>query len=351
MKIFCFTLALFVVGCTSEQPFALRGAPSQGSNPKVTPTVQLRISANGSPVQEAHSVTVQAGEVVQLKVEMVRPDGSVTDVTTDAKTNYFSTTPGLLTVGPAGRIAITSSIEALSGPTGRILSVGIIYGKPGDREIGATSVMFSVPTQSSTDRALVLSASKTVLGIGESAQLKLIRKLASGGTEDITLSPDVQYRTASESALILEAGAHVTCVGTHGQPEDSISITALYHNLSDTLTFDLRDTGPGPGLKIQIGNTTLAEGEQTKFSVRSVRGDRDLTSRRSGTTYVIFGGSGTPEPDLLTIDDAAGTITATKSLRGYNRRSPIVFARNDDLVGWIALKVTRASASSSHVKP
>lgn len=67
-----------------------------------------------------------------------------------------------------------------------------------------------------------------------------------------------------------------------------------------------------------------------------------ITSRLSGTTYLVFGGNGIPEPDLISIDDRTGLITATKPLGRYNWRSAIVFIRNGQQVGWFELKLVHA---------
>lgn len=348
MRICCFIFTLFLAGCTSGAPPLIQGSiPNQGATSKVKPTVQLQIFADGSPVKEGETIKAQPGQVVQLKVEMVRPDGSTTDVTNDAKTQYFSESPGALTVSSGGRLVITPGIPASPGT---IASVGIIYGKPGDRDIGATSVLFMLPAPNSAAKSLSLTAPKTELGVGESVQLQLVQKLSDGTTADITTNPDVRYQTGSESALVVEPGGRVTCIGTHGQSEDIVSITAVYHNLSDALTFELHDKGPGSTLKVVVGDSTLQEAEHTKFSVYSTKG-ADLTPRKSGTQYLIFGGHGLPEPDLLSIDDTSGTITATKSIGRYNRRSVILFVRNGDLVGWTAIRLTHGSMMSSHSKP
>ena len=84
-----------------------------------------------------------------------------------------------------------------------------------------------------------------------------------------------------------------------------------------------------------------------KFSVLSVKDGRDLTARASGTSYLVFGGVGIPEPNLLAIDDATAVMTAAGSLGQYNRRSVIVFARNGDLVGWTELKIVHASGKTT----
>jgi hypothetical protein len=117
------------------------------------------------------------------------------------------------------------------------------------------------------------------------------------------------------------------------------------------VAFDLKSSGPGPSLEIEIPKTILEVGETQKFSVVRKKDGAVLTARGSGTQYAVFGGKGSPENELLAIDDAAGTITAEKSLGGYNRRSAILFVRNGNSVGWMELKLIHTPGNATRVVP
>ena len=310
----------------------------------MAPTVTLRVSADKKRVKEGEPVSITPGNSVQLDVEVVRKDGSTTDITNDAKTKYFSSAPTVLVASDGGRI--TAAEGAGSGEPS-LGGISIVYGKPGDADIGATSVVFQIQSSSPSGQVVKLTASRTVLGIGESADIKVTRKLPDGNVEDITNNAATKYITTSESHLIPEPGGKVTCISTSNRPTDNAIITASFNNLSDRLEFDLRQKGPGAGLKIEVEKATLPAGQRMKFSVLSVKDGRDLTARASGTSYLVFGGVGIPEPNLLAIDDATAVMTAVGSLGQYNRRSVIVFARNGDLVGWTELKIVHASGKTT----
>jgi len=319
----------------------LPGFAFQPGKTAVQPTVQLRVSANGDVIKEGNAVRVKPGEVVKLKVEVIHADGTVSDVTNDSKSRYFPESPSQLSIETGGRVVVLDKARE-----GGVKGVGIIYGRPGDPEIGAASVVFEVESRQPANKLFAVAATRTALGVGESARLTVTKEMPDGKQQDVTTDPRIQYFTTSESALILEPGGKVTCIGTHGQPSDSASVTVTDGVLSGTVAFDLHMQGPAPGLKIDVSKTSLGEGESIRFSVRSLKDGAVPTSRAAGTTYVVFGGKGVPETGLLTIDDSNGTIVATKSLGRYNRRSAIIFARNGDLFGWIELKITHASAKS-----
>lgn len=346
MKMVILFSTLLMLGCSkSPQPAYQQTAKTDaGGSLQVTPTVTLRISADKKALKEGESVHISSGSAVQLSVEVVRKDGSSADVTNDAKTRYFSSAPTVLTASAEGRV--TAAEEAGAGEPA-LGAVSIVYGKPGDADIGATSVVFQIQSSSPSGQVVKLKASRTELGIGESADMKVTRKLPDGSVEDITNNSSTRYITTSESHLIPEPGGKVTCISTSNRPTDNAIITASFNNLSDRLEFDLRQKGPGPGLKVEVEKTTLPAGERTKFFVRSVKDGRDLTARASGTSYLVFGGVGIPEPNLLAIDDATAMMTAVGSLGQYNRRSVIVFVRNGDLVGWTELKLVHASGKAS----
>ena len=337
---------LLMLGCSNApQPAYQQTAKTDaGGSPQVTPTATLRVSADKKTVKEGEPVRISPGSAVQLEVEVVRKDGSTAEVTNDAKTRYFSSAPTVLTAGAGGRI---TAAEGAGRGEPSLGAVSIVYGKPGDADIGATSVVFQIQPPSPSGQVLKLTASRTELGIGESANIKVIRKLSDGSVEDITNNPATRYITTSESHLIPEPGGKVTCISTSNRPTDNAIITAFFSNFSDKLEFDLRQRGPGPSLKVEVEKAMLQEGERAKFSIRSVKDGRDLTARASGTSYLVFGGVGVPEENLLSIDDATGSITAAGSLGQYNRRSVVVFVRNGDLVGWTELKLVHGSGKTS----
>lgn len=345
--------AVFLLGCkagpqSAAGPKAIAQASTTAQETtKVNPTVQLRVSAKSEVVKEGRPIQVKPGEIVSLKVEVVHANGTTSDVTNSPNTTYFAEPPGSIVVGPAGRVTIPGNGGKNAVGGANLLSVGIIYGKPGDAELAATSVIFNVEIPKPPEQALSVTASKTDLGTGESANLKVITKLADGETQDVTSNSSTAYITTSEYRLIPEGNGKVTCVGTNNRESDSAIVSAHYGNVSDKVEFELHEQGPGPSLEIDLGKDVLQEGERTKFSVRSRKDGRVLTSRSSGTNYLIFGGKGIAEPDLLLIDDASGTIAAAHSLGEYRWRSPILFVRNGNLVGWTTLKIVHASGKTS----
>ena len=213
---------------------------------------------------------------------------------------------------------------------------------PGDKEIGASSVTFTITSAKANKGDISAVADWTSLGLGESARIRVLRRLPDGTREDVSADSKTVYITTSESVLIPEGNGVVTHVGTHDSSNDSATISVFYGPSSTQVAFDLKSSGPGPTLEIETPKTILEEGETQKFSVVRKKDEAVLTARGSGTQYVVFGGKGTLENELLAIDDAAGTITAEKSLGGYNRRSAILFVRNGNSVGWMELKLIHA---------
>src|SRR5579863_62965 len=305
---------------------------SQSSRSGVQPTVNLAVTVNGKTIKEGDSVQVKPGEALELKVAVTHLDQTTSDVTDDAKTKVFSESPGVISVGPHGRVVVVTGGLGEFGlsSTG---AVGISYGSPGDKELGVTSVPFEIKSGKSNRGGLAAVADRASLGVGESARIKVLRTLPDGNTDDISADPQTLYLTTSDSALIPEGDGLVTCVGTGSQPTDRATITVFNGRLFSQIAFELRSRGPGPTLKIETNKTVMTEAEVQKFSVIG-QNQAQLTARATGTRYVVFGGRGSAEKDLLFIDDQAGTITAESSLGPYNRRSVILFARNGDSVGW-----------------
>ena len=307
--------------------------------------MNLAVTVNGKTIKQGDPVQVKPGEALELKVAVTHLDQTTSDVTDDAKTKLFSESPGVIAVGPHGRVVVVTG--GLGGTFGLSSTgaVGISYGSPGDKELGVTSVSFEIKSGKSNRGGLAAVADRASLGIGESARIKVLRTLPNGHTDDISADPQTLYLTTSDSALIPEGDGLVTCVGTDDQPTDRATITVFNGRLFSQIAFELRSQGPGPTLKIETNKTVMTEAEVQKFSVFG-QNQAQLTARATGTRYVVFGGRGSAEKDLLFIDDQAGTITAESSLGRYNRRSVILFARNGDSVGWKELKLVHATAKS-----
>ena len=111
------------------------------------PTIALRVSLNGQAVTPGRAVPLKLGQSAALKVELIRGDGSVVDVTRHPRTSYFSTTPWVLSVTSTGTVTATTSAAPTFGVPADDRAQGAIaisYGVTGDAEIGATSVLFDV---------------------------------------------------------------------------------------------------------------------------------------------------------------------------------------------------------------
>lgn len=331
-------------GCTSS----LKSLP-QSANRGVQPTVYLAITVDGLPVKDGGLVSVVSGQVLQLKAAVTHLDGTTSDVTDDANTKWFSETPGVIAAGQHGKVVVVSEGGGLFGGA-EIGAVGVSYGMPGDKEIGASSVAFSIASAKANKGDISAVADRTSLGLGESGRIKVLRRLPDGNREDISADSKTVYITTSESVLIPEGNGVVTHVGTRDSSTDSATVTVFYGPSSTQVAFDLKSSGPGPTLEIETPKTILAVGETQKFSVVRKKDGAVLTARGSGTQYAVFGGKGSPENELLAIDDAAGTITAEKSLGGYNRRSAILFVRNGNSVGWMELKLIHAPENRPEAK-
>jgi hypothetical protein len=188
---------------------------------------------------------------------------------------------------------------------------------------------------------LFIAASKTTLGVGESAQLAVTLKRAYLSVVDVTdTSTGTRYFTTSESMLVPESDGRITCVGTDDKPVESANISVHYGKAYSYVRVHLQANGPGPTLEILPKKTTLQEGESVRFQVLS-KDKADLTARSSGSRYLVFSGDGVPDPDVIHIDDESGVLTALKSLGKYQQLHPIIFVRNGDLVGWLGLRIVR----------
>jgi hypothetical protein len=301
------------------------------------PTVQLRVKVSDRIIEKGQAIPLTVGQSAQLAVELVRPDGRVTDVTSDRRTRYLPVTTGIVSVSQTGLVSGTASGDE---------AVAIVYGEEGDAEVGATSVVFEIAPPPGRGDGLEMTASQTTLRVGETAQLRVFERLAGRPGRDLTSSvTGTVYTTTDEAMLIPEPDGRVTCIGTRGRPRESAIVAATNGKLYRSLTFDLIAEGPGPRLEVHADRTVLAEGASTRLHVVKIEDGRrqDVTAASTGTRYLTFAGEGRPDTAVVTID-GTGVASATTSIGRLNRRRVTVFARNGDAVGWLELQVVPTDA-------
>lgn len=314
-------------------------------------TVPLRVSVHNQKLDAGESIPLTLGESVQLKVEVVHSDGSADDVTAHPKTRYFSATPWILSVTKTGFVTATADraqeyqFEIASQNVGTIL---VSYGDTGDTKIGAASILFDVTAGPGpvTEGVLSVSSSTNTLRVGETVQLTVVHTLPDGTTRDLTDSgTGTTYFTTSESMLIPERDGRVTCVGTWGKAQESAIIGVQNGKRYGSISFTLLPAGPGPSLKVVADKAVLSEGEQTQLHVyKPLPGDvlQDVTATLMGTRYLTFTGYGRIDPSVISITGTGG-VSAPKSIGRYNRRTVVVFVRHANDVGWVQLKVVKAT--------
>lgn len=315
-------------------------------------SVELRVLANNQVLKKGQSISLKLGQSVQLKVELMRRDGRMTDVTTHPKTRYFSTTPWIVSVTKKGLVTATSSpaqkyqVKITQQNIGAVL---VSYGNTGDREIGAASIVIDVRAESGALKEGVLSvaAPQATLRVGETVQLTVLQKLPDGTTRDLTdPSTGTIYITTNEFVLIPEPDGRVTCVGILGRRQESASIVVKSGELRSSIRFKLLPGGPGPTLEVVADKTVLHEGEGTQVHIYKILPSgkkRGVTTTSTGTRYLTFTGYGRVDPGVISITKT-GVVSAPESIGRYNRRSVIIFVRNEKAVGWVELKVVRAKA-------
>lgn len=313
--------------------------------------VQLLVSVDNQKVNSGESVPLTLGTSVQLKVEVVPGDGSTEDVTAYPRTRYVSATPWILSVTKTGFVTATTVLaqeyqfNIASQNVGTIL---VSYGESGDERVGAASILFDVTAGAGVVREGVLSVSAptNILRVGETVQLTVVHKLPDGTTRDLTdPSTGTTYFTTSESMLIPERDGRVTCVGTRGKAQESAIIGVQNGSLYGSIDFRLLPAGPGPSLQVVADKAILSEGEHTQLRVYKPlpeSGLQDVTATLMGTRYLTFTGYGRIDPSVISITRTGG-VSAPKSIGRYNRRTVIVFVRNANAVGWVQLKVVRAT--------
>jgi hypothetical protein len=221
---------------------------------------------------------------------------------------------------------------------------------------------------------LDVSATRTTLHVGETAQLAAKRKTWLG-TEPLPHPERTKYITTWETMAVVEPDGKVTAVGTWGKDEESDIVMAFSGKLTGSVTFSILAHGPGPSLEFvadappvtDMGAATccslpvrLNEGDQVGFRVlrRDVQ-HTDVTLRSTGTRYTLFFGSGLPNdpnpariigygeginPTSFRIDDERGMVLAPNSIGNLNRFTVLVFARNGEDVGWKQFQLAHAGA-------
>ena len=314
-------------------------------------TVKLRIRANGKLVEEGQSVPLPLDQSVQLQVEIVHPDGNVSDVTTDPKTRFSSSTPWILSVNDTGLVTATSALAQKFLYAVGMQNIGFViisYGDTGDKKIGAASVLFDISREPEDPEApgFYVTAPKTTLRVGETVQLTVVEKLPDGSTRDLAdQSTGTTYFTTDEFRLIPEPDGRVTCIGVYGRKWESTIISVKNNQLSASISFTLLPAGPGPGLEVVPDKSVLHVGGKTQIHVYRLLSDggrREVTDTSTGTRYLIFPGHGRHDPSVISIDDS-GLASATDSIGRYARRTVVVFVRNGNSVGWTKMKVLPAN--------
>ena len=219
---------------------------------------------------------------------------------------------------------------------------------------------------------LDVSAPRTTLHMGETAQLKVSRKTWLG-TAPLEHPERTEYITNWETMAVVEPDGKVTAVGTWGKPEETTDVMVFNGKLTGKVGFAILAGGPGPSLDFAadapsvpgIGTATccstpvrVVEGQQVRFRVLRRDNHDDVTRRSTGTQYTLFFGSGVPNdpdaarivgygqgisPTTFRIDDERGIITAPASIGHLNHFTVLVFARNGDAVGWKQFQLAHAA--------
>jgi hypothetical protein len=192
-----------------------------------------------------------------------------------------------------------------------------------------------------SDGQLSIAASKTTLGVGESAQLTVKMRRPNLEIIDVTdAGTGTRYITTDESMVVPQPDGQITCIGTQGKEFEATNIAAIHGNVRSRIRVHLQANGPGPTLEIVTKKTTLHEGESVHFRVVD-KNQADITRQSSGTRYLVFAGDGVPDHDVIQIDDENGVLSALRNLGKYQFLSPIIFVRNGNLVGWTELRIGR----------
>ncbi|HEU4391284.1 MAG TPA: hypothetical protein VFV34_26025 [Blastocatellia bacterium] len=337
-----------VLAVIASLPLFGNGQDQKVSTP--APSVTLRVAAGSRVLKEDDSIPLKAGQSVRLTVQAVPKDAVAVDVTNNPKTFFLSLTPWALSVSSDGVVTASGSQEYPNNmPEYDIGAVGVRYGAPGDAQTGGATTFFDLTPGAESVNAVGLHVkpAKTTLRVGETMQLTVTEKLPDGTTRDLT-SPvtGTMYDTTSESMLIPEPDGRVTCIGTHGERWNVVTVAAQNGKLRRKARLRLLAAdAPGPGLEVVADKTELREGDKTQlhvFKPRSGANRRDLAAASTGTRYLTFAGYGFADPSVISISET-GLASATDSIGHYNHRTVVVFLRNGNSVGWVELKVTHSS--------
>src|SRR5947199_6168231 len=85
-----------------------------------------------------------------------------------------------------------------------------------------------------SSETLELQASRTSLGVGESARISVRKKKSWFRTAELSNPQKTIYSTTSESMLMVEPDGTATCVGTHGKSSESAWIWPRMAMITDT---------------------------------------------------------------------------------------------------------------------
>jgi hypothetical protein len=225
-----------------------------------------------------------------------------------------------------------------------------------------------------TLEGLSISAPTATLGVGESTQLTVQKKVTFFFRRNPQHPDTTTYSTVSESELVVEPDGQVTCVGTRGLAKDEIWVSAYSGRDRGHMSFDLSSTGPGATLDFVVDEVpkpgalkdyslrdapccgdsiVMTEGQTIHYKlVRRGAPADDFTTK---AIYTSFFGSGVPNdarPSVITgghdyvtfrnfhVDSQQGAINAPPSIGRDNRDDVMLFARYGNLVGWKDIVIT-----------
>jgi|KBSSwiStaDraftv2_1062776.scaffolds.fasta_scaffold184153_1 hypothetical protein len=154
------------------------------------------------------------------------------------------------------------------------------------------------PSNVSAGDQLSITATKTVLGVGESTQLRVTLKQANGESFDVTHTAGIRYTTSIAILAIPELDGRITCISTNGEPFEITDAIAIYGNLRAQLHLYLRSEGPGQTLTISPAKKTLREGESIEYHIFSKSDGTDLTTS-SQNHYLVIARYNTPDADAI----------------------------------------------------
>src|SRR4029077_15410705 len=155
---------------------------------------------------------------------------------------------------------------------------------------------------------------QTVLGVGESTQLRLTLKRANGESVDVTHVTGIRYTTSNPILAIPELDGRITCISTNGEPDEATDAIAIYGSLRAQMRLYFRREGPGQTLIIHPAKKTLREGESIGYHIFCKNDGTDLTTS-SQNRYLVFARYSTrPDLDAIYIDGEKGVFTAIKNL-------------------------------------